>query len=835
MLPSMSRLSPILLAAGLAACGDNVHAPASCLPDCAADRGYDAIAYHLRASFAWGTSFAMTATEDVTVTAPSPVIELDSAVEVTRVFAGDVELPFVADAAAGKLRVDLSPLAAGGAAVTFSVTYTAQPSDALMVGGPRDDDPAHSTMLFTDSEPDRGLAWLVAKHDPSDRALWSVDLELPTTLDGVANGARLGDEPAAGGHTIRYALPQPIPTYLMAFAAGDLVHAERTTGRVPLALWYRRGLALDPAQNLDAIADAMATFEDRLGPYPFASYAVVLAPGYGGGMENATMTVNAESSGVGNVSFVLNAHELAHHWFGDWVTMRTYDDVWFKEGMATVLEAEAQRARRDQASVVPRLFGGDNTFRAGEAIVDPALHGLDKYNTGPYERAAWAITQIRAIVGEDVFWAKLRGFLAAHALGSATGEDFIRAFAPALDEPQLQRWLAALPAHASPELTATATTTVAGTQLVLGLTDPEAALLAPIGITVVSGAGTTTTAQLAAGTPVTVVVPPDGYLAPDERDVHPPWRSSFVISSSSSASVIAVTRPTAPGAIATWEARSAARQERVLEEAGLPTTDVTQLAAAVDSTRAKRSLVFAGCGAANGLPTAEASAVRTALAPQVATPAVPTYSTGYATCGASIGAPLAAELAALTDAVTPQTLGRLDYLLGLDYGTQTLALISRVATTAPVLLLRDRAINRLVSSTLGVYSAIPGDQRAAWQAFFRDRLATVTSQTRLFALWQAIVALRDVSALPLVAPLLHQVPTAPSVQLRIVCNAYQLATGVPGAWEAFQQATQPWATLSAGAAAALANPATCQSARLEELQPELGRGKPAREWARAGD
>ena len=80
-----------------------------------------------------------------------------------------------------------------------------------------------------------------------------------------------------------------------------------------------------------------------------------------------------------------------------------------------------------------RLWDDSLAFTPGDAIVDDTLHGLDKYTSGPYERAGWMITQLRAKVGEAAFWDGLRGFLAAHALGSATGEQFLRSFG--LDEP----------------------------------------------------------------------------------------------------------------------------------------------------------------------------------------------------------------------------------------------------------------------------------------------------------------------------------------------------------------------------------------------------------------
>jgi aminopeptidase N len=287
MADSRVRISILALVAvtlGASGCGgDDGEPPPSCLPDCPGDRGYDAVSYDLHARFDW-TSETLTATEDISVAiAASPVIELDAGVVVTAVHAGDRALAFVADPATAKIRIDLTPIAAS-TPVAFTVDYTAMVSSALRLGGPRDDDPVAARAVFTDSEPDRARLWLVAKDDPSDRALWSVDVAVAPDQDVLANGARVSDSTAGAERVVGYALDKPIPTYLMAFAAGDLVHADRTTGRVPLSVWYRRGLAVDPDATLDVVADAMATYETKLGPYPWDSYPVFHAPGYGGGM-----------------------------------------------------------------------------------------------------------------------------------------------------------------------------------------------------------------------------------------------------------------------------------------------------------------------------------------------------------------------------------------------------------------------------------------------------------------------------------------------------------------------------------------------------------------------
>jgi hypothetical protein len=89
-------------------------------------------------------------------------------------------------------------------------------------------------------------------------------------------------------------------------------------------------------------------------------------------MENATITFNTETAGQGVIHFSLNAHELAHQWFGDHVTMDTIDDLWTKEGTATFLAAEAELAFRD-GERRGRMFGADFLFLNSTAVIDPEL------------------------------------------------------------------------------------------------------------------------------------------------------------------------------------------------------------------------------------------------------------------------------------------------------------------------------------------------------------------------------------------------------------------------------------------------------------------------------
>jgi hypothetical protein len=811
-----------LLAAALVGCsgssgggGPSTLPPTSCLPGCAGTRAYDAVSYALQGHFDWATR-TLVASEAITLKLPagaSPVVALDAAVTVTAVQAGGHSLPWAV--AGSLLKVDLTPMAPGTGPVTFTVDYTAATSDALIASSSRTDDPVRSRVVFTDSEPNRGHQWMVQKDDPSDPALFSVELTVATDEDVIANGERTADAPVAGGRRVAFALDKPIPTYLMAFAAGQLEHADGASGtNVPLAIWYRRGLSFTPSDTLSALASAMATFEPLIGQYPFTRYAVVLLPEYGGGMENATVSFQGERFSQGPGNFDLHAHELAHQWFGDRVTMHGYDDVWIKEGMATLLAAEASRACCSDVGGFGRLLASRFSFYANEAIVDPTLTGLDKYNTGPYGRSAALLTQLRARLGEASFWGHLRAFLDGFAAqGSATGEQFVRSFSPDLTESGILQVLGILPQFDLPVFTVELLPAGGVTsQVRLSLSDPAGLMLVPYQVTVVDAAGVATTSTLTAQAPLLLDLPPGGYLAPDEGEVFPDDPVAGVVFSMLSPWMLPV--PGSPAGTA-FLSRSAAHQERALSWAGLPGLTLDSFGAFYDALDSGDGTVLAlssVCWQLRGLPEANRADWVAALAPVFTSPRTALSVPAFGRCGPGLGATLLTELQGLVAAPITPKLARLEYLLWFDYGADGLAPLSQVATAAPSLRLRDQALWRLAYQTSGTrYSPIPTGQLAAWQAFFRDRLVALDSWTRMRPTWLGVVGLQDASALGEAGLALQRVAMPAYYQQEVVCEASRVATSTatPAAWTAFQAAAEPWSNLSPAAATLLADPSGC--------------------------
>jgi len=807
-----------------------------CASGCTGTRDYDAQSYSLRAKFDW-TAQRLIAEEDICLvltnspstkpplTEPAAsVVALDAAVDVKRVSAHGKDLPWAYDASKKVLHVDVSALRRSAGAVSFTVNYEAATSSALTATQGRDGDPVTSRVVNTDSEPNRGRTWLISNDHPSDRALWSVELTAAPDEDVIANGERVRDEVKDGARIVGYHLDTPLPTYLMAFAVGQLEHRNRARGRVPLGVWYRRGLMVDAEANFDMLEDQMGTFEKLLGPYPFHSYAVVILPGSNGAEENATVTFsteayNQEDVSRGSFNFAINAHELAHHWFGDWVTIRDYDDLWFKEGMAELMAAEASRTSRDGEGK-GRLFGQDFYFLPDDAIVDKSLAPQDKGTSGPYERSAWVITQIRARIGEDAFWRSLRGLLKTHAKGTINGEEFVRSFAPALDEGTIRKILASLEKKPVPAVAIEAPESDAGTQtpVKLSLTDPSAQLLDPLDVAVIDAEGKETQPQkLAPGGSVSMTIPAGGYLTYDEREIHPPWDGSFDIDFDAYyGRLVPLMIPGTTAARAAFDTRSAAVQERIATLAySLPAFiapgELGDRVAALDSNRAQFGFEDAACQwlhdvvAAGGDPAAWASAIE----PIAKHPAIPMYSSGQAACGAALPSKwFGHELDVPIDA---KNAARVGYLLGFDYGVDaSFDFGLRVATQAPSVALRDEAIQRLASQSVqGPYTPVPPERAPQWKAFFRARLAELTTFRRFRTVWKGVTGFSDDLALGLAGQKLHLPDLPATFQRQVACDANQIAQARPAAWNEFKEGAKPWDTLAPEAVAVLQDPATC--------------------------
>ena len=290
---------------------------------------------------------------------------------------------------------------------------------------------------------------------PDLKAKVSLTVTAPRRWNVLANGAAVTTDTSAVSMAHHFAETRPISTYLIAFAAGPFATVSQARAiaaggaMANVRMWVRASrLREAEADSLIAMnTQALYWLGDWFGvPYPFDKYDFLLAPVFPfGGMEHPGAVFYNEQSFIfrerPTVSQTLGRqatifHEVAHQWFGDYVTMQWFDDLWLKEGFATYMAAKMQAAIAPTSNAwktfylrnKPVAYGTDAT--AGTTPVWQSLDNLEqaKSNYGPivYNKAPGVLRQLNYLVGERAFQRGIRTFLTQHAYGNATWHDLLR-------------------------------------------------------------------------------------------------------------------------------------------------------------------------------------------------------------------------------------------------------------------------------------------------------------------------------------------------------------------------------------------------------------------------
>ncbi|WBO24253.1 M1 family metallopeptidase [Sphingomonas abietis] len=357
-----------------------------------------------------------------------------------------VTLTFAKPLAAGRYTLDL--------AYHGKINRSSQGLFALDYDTPQ----GKKRMLATQFEAADARRFVPSFDEPDLKAVFGLTVTAPKDQFAVSN-MPIAQQTDIGGGLSRVTF-QPSPkmsSYLMYLGIGDMQRIHEDVDGVDVGVIVRRGATDQAHYALDAAAHILRFYNDYFGiKFPLPKLDLIGGPGSGGfgAMENwgaifyfeSDLLVDpktATDADKQNVYLVI-AHEMAHQWFGDLVTMGWWDDLWLNEGFASWMENKATDSIHPEWHVWLQFAAGRDSAFSTDAltsthpVVEPA-DTIDQVNrigdAITYEKGAAVIRMIEAYAGQDDFRTGIRRYLAAHAYGNATTAELFQTIQAASGKP----------------------------------------------------------------------------------------------------------------------------------------------------------------------------------------------------------------------------------------------------------------------------------------------------------------------------------------------------------------------------------------------------------------
>jgi len=294
--------------------------------------------------------------------------------------------------------------------------------------------------------------------EPAYKAVFRVTLVIDKGDTAISNGKIVSDAPGPGNskHTLQFSDSPKMSSYLVAMMVGDFACIQGGADGIPIrvcAVPEKKDLlsyALLSAENILKFYDTYYQIK-----YPYQKLDIIAFPDFSAGaMENVAaityretlLTIDDKNASVDAHQAVVSvlAHEMAHMWFGDLVTMKWWDDIWLNEGFATWMSHKPVKAWKpewhDERGEIQETGGSLGTdsiasVRAIRAKAETPAEIATLFDGIAYGKAASVLRMVEAYVGPDIFQKGANAYLEKHAYGNATAEDFWNQMAATSEKP----------------------------------------------------------------------------------------------------------------------------------------------------------------------------------------------------------------------------------------------------------------------------------------------------------------------------------------------------------------------------------------------------------------
>ncbi|MEZ4510991.1 MAG: M1 family metallopeptidase [Chloroflexota bacterium] len=344
------------------------------------------------------------------------------------VSSGATPLPFRRED--DKLLVELAQPVAAGTPLGLTVRYSGEPTrrQSPYVGFVQSLGLTFANgMVYALAEPDGARFWFPSNDHPRDKAFYRFELTVPEGLTAVANGTLRQTNATTlpngrSATTFTWQHDHPMASYLAVVAVGEFERIEASSPQgVPLR-HYVAAPAREDFRRMEAVTgEALDWLSGLLGPYPFETFGFVTVDAPQVALETQTLSIVAFES-VGAKTAV---HELVHMWFGNHVSLHSWQEMWRNEGFATYFELLWQMRGESPEAVdgrIAEMAGAVEQNGGGYPLGNPPPAQLFGFNT--YFEGATAVHALRRQLGDEVFFTGLRLYLERYGGGTASDSDF---------------------------------------------------------------------------------------------------------------------------------------------------------------------------------------------------------------------------------------------------------------------------------------------------------------------------------------------------------------------------------------------------------------------------
>lgn len=332
----------------------------------------------------------------------------------------------------------------------IQVEYAVTPRRGLYFLGPDAQVPQRPLQVWSQCQDQDARYWFPCHDAPDAKMTSELRVTVPAGWVALSNGELL-EEPgdSSAERVFHFAFNAPHPSYLMTLVAGEFSVLEDRPAvmpdgrKVPVRYYVPRGRESDGWRSLGTTPQIIEYFSEMTGvAYPWTSYSQVIVNDFTfGGMENTTATtlyeyaLLDERAALDITSVDLVAHELAHQWFGDYVTCRDWSEAWLNEGFATYFEhvEREHRLGRDEydwgiLSELDSYLGEAASHYTRPIVCREYQAPIDLFDRHLYEKGALVLHMLRRTLGDATFRRALRAYLEQHQHGLVETTDLKRTF-----------------------------------------------------------------------------------------------------------------------------------------------------------------------------------------------------------------------------------------------------------------------------------------------------------------------------------------------------------------------------------------------------------------------